>query len=105
MRTLDVASDAVSALPDHDQSSDVSVTALTALDCTGSTPADALAAAAAVLRQASHLEPHGLALAKVPGAVEGMWEWHLTLTVSARDPQTGEYGAPTHHADRPRGEQ
>jgi hypothetical protein len=105
VRSLDEASSAVGALVDRGQSSDVSVSALTVLVCTGSTPADALQAAAEAARQAPNLEPHGLALAKTPGPVEGMWEWALTMTVSARDPQTGEYGGHTHHADRLRGEQ
>lgn len=104
VRSLDGAAGAVSALADHGQASDVSVSALAALVCTGATPADALQAAADAARQAPGLEPHGLSLARVPGPVEGIWEWTITMTVSARDPQTGERGAPTHHADRPRSE-
>ncbi|MEU2717784.1 hypothetical protein [Streptomyces sp. NPDC007205] len=104
VRSLDVATDAVGALADHGQSSDVSVSALTALVCNGSTPADALQAAADVARQSTALEPHGLSLARVPGPVDGMWEYVITMTVSVRDPQTGEYGGAAHHADRPRGE-
>ncbi|MFJ9901223.1 hypothetical protein ACIQPR_48790 [Streptomyces sp. NPDC091280] len=104
VRSLDQATEAVGALADRGQPSDVSVSMFTALVCTGSTPADALQAAADVARQSPALEPHGLALARVPGPVDGMWEWTITMTVSARDPQTGEYGGATHHADRPRGE-
>ncbi|MER7316258.1 hypothetical protein [Streptomyces halstedii] len=102
VRSLDEARTAVGALPALGPSADVSVSALTALVCTGSTPADALQAAAEVARQAPNLEPHSLALAKMPGPVEGMWEWHLTMTVSSRDPATGEYGGSTHHTDRRR---
>ncbi|MFI7142865.1 hypothetical protein ACIBQ5_35740 [Streptomyces massasporeus] len=90
----------MSALVDRGGASDVSVSALTALVCAGSTAADALQAAADALRQAPGLEPHGLSLAKMPGPVEGMWEWHATVTVSSRDPETGEYGGSTHHTDR-----
>ncbi|MFJ9427872.1 hypothetical protein [Streptomyces sp. NPDC101249] len=100
VRSLDEASAAVSSLPPLGPSADVSVSALTALVCTGSTPADALQAAAELARQAPTLEPHALALAKMPGPVEGMWEWHLTMTVSSRDPATGEFGGSTHHTDR-----
>jgi len=96
VRSLGEATTAVTSLSAHNPSSDVSVTALAALMCVGATPADALQAAADATREAPHLEPHGLALARVPGPVEGLWEWHITLTVSARDPETGEYGAPTH---------
>ncbi|MEU3902037.1 hypothetical protein [Streptomyces sp. NPDC045251] len=105
VRSLDVATGAVGALADRGQSSDVSVSALTALVCNGDTAADALQAAADVARQSPNLEPHGLSLARVPGPVVGMWEYVITMTVSARDPQTGEYGGATHHADRPRGEE
>ncbi|MBK6015815.1 hypothetical protein [Streptomyces sp. MBT53] len=101
VRTLDVARDVVSELGDE-ETSDVSVSALTALVCTGATPADALQAAADAARRAPTLEPHGLSLARTPGPVEGMWEYTLTMTVSTRDPLTGEYGGHTHHGDPPR---
>ena len=104
VRSLDRAAEAVGALADHGQPSDVSVSMFTALVCTGATPADALQAAADVARQSPTLEPHSLSLARVPGPVDGMWEWTITMTVTARDPQTGEHSGPTHHADRPRGE-
>ena len=104
VRSLDEAAGAVGALADRGQPSDVSVSMFTALVCTGSTPADALQAAADVALQSPTLEPHALSLARVPGPVDGMWEWTITMTVSARDPQTGEYSGPTHHTDRPRGD-
>ncbi|MFF6852764.1 hypothetical protein [Streptomyces antimycoticus] len=102
VRSLDEASTAVSSLSARNPSSDVSVSAFAALECVGATPADALQAAADAARQAPHLEPHGLSLARVPGPVEGLWEWNITLTVSARDPETGEYGGPTHHTGQGR---
>ncbi|MEU9279496.1 hypothetical protein [Streptomyces sp. NPDC048341] len=100
VRSLDVARDVVSELGDEE--SDVSVSALTALVCTGATPADALQAAADAVRRAPALEPHGLSLARTPGPVEGLWEYTLTMTVSTRDPLSGEYGGHTHQGDRPR---
>ncbi|MGW5336196.1 hypothetical protein [Streptomyces bauhiniae] len=100
VRSLDEASQAVGALDRLGPSSDVTVSALTALVCTGGTPADALQAAAEVARQSPGLEPHGLSLARVPGPVAGMWEYQLTMTVSTRDPQTGEDGGPVHHGER-----
>lgn len=100
VRSLDEASQAVGSLDQLGASSDVTVSALTALVCTGATPADALQAAAEVARQSPGLEPHGLSLARVPGPVAGMWEYQLTMTVSSRDPQTGEDSAPVHHGDR-----
>lgn len=102
LRSLDEASTAVSSLADEDGASDVTVSALTALVCTGSTAADALQAAADVARKSPGLEPHGVTLARVPGPVAGLWDYHVIMTVSARDPLTGEFCAPTHHADRPR---
>lgn len=103
VRSLDEASTAVRALAEIGPAADVTLSAFTAFVCAGSTPADALQAAADLARQAPNLEPHALALAKMPGPVEGLWEWHITMTVSSRDPVTGEYGGgSTHHADRRR---
>ncbi|MFE2829171.1 hypothetical protein [Streptomyces sp. NPDC059271] len=100
VRSLDEASQAVGALDRLDPSSDVTVSALTALVCTGTTAADALQAAADVTRKSPGLEPHSLSLARVPGPVVGLWEYQLTMTVSSRDPQTGEDVAPVHHGER-----
>ncbi|MFI9005516.1 hypothetical protein [Streptomyces sp. NPDC053541] len=100
VRSLDAASQAVTSLDPLGPSSDVTVSALTALVCTGSTPADALEAAAEVARRSPDLEPHGLTLARVPGPVVGSWEYQITMTVSSRDPQTGEDVAPVHHGER-----
>ncbi|GHH56190.1 hypothetical protein [Streptomyces candidus] len=101
VRSLDEASQAVGALR-IDPSSDVTVSALTALVCTGTTWADALQAAADVARTSPGLEPHALSLARVPGPVVGLWEYQLTMTVSSRDPQTGDDVAPVHHGERMR---
>lgn len=100
VRSLDEASQAVGALDRLGPSSDVTVSALTALVCTGATPADALRAAADVAAKSPGLEPHSLSLARVPGPVAGLWEYQLTMTVSSRDPQTGEHTAPVHHGER-----
>ncbi|MER8039394.1 hypothetical protein [Streptomyces hydrogenans] len=100
VRSLDEASQAVTSLDPLGPASDVTVSALTALVCTGSTPADALEAAAEVARKSPGLEPHGLTLARVPGPVAGSWEYQITMTVSSRDPQTGEDVAPVHHGER-----
>ncbi len=100
VRSLDEASQAVGALDRLDPSSDVTVSALTALVCTGTTAADALQAAADVARKSPGLEPHSLSLARVPGPVAGLWEYQLTMTVSSRDPQTGEHAGPVHHGER-----
>ncbi|MFK0160717.1 hypothetical protein ACIQVK_52880 [Streptomyces sp. NPDC090493] len=100
VRTIQEAGTAVRVLSTLNPSSDITVSAHTALVCAGNTTADALQAAADLAREAPTLEIHALALAKVPGPVEGTWEWHVTLTVSALDPQTGEYGGSTHHGRR-----
>ena len=98
-RSIGAASAAVHGLPSS-ASSDVTVSTVTALVCAGSTPADALQAAADVARQAPTLHIHSIAWARVPGPAENSWEWHATLTVSARDSETGEYDGSTHQADR-----
>lgn len=100
VRTIQEAGTAVRVLSTLNPSSDITVSAHTALVCAGNTAADALQAAADLAREAPTLEIHALALAKVPGPVEGTWEWHVTLTVSALDPQTGEHGGSTHHGRR-----
>ncbi|MGN9821912.1 hypothetical protein ACTMUQ_42370 [Streptomyces sp. SD11] len=71
--------------------------ALTDLVCTGATPADALQAAADIAGNSPTLEPHGLALERVPGPVVGVWEYQLVMTVSTRTPQAGADEAPAHH--------
>ncbi|MDX3165998.1 hypothetical protein PV516_19610 [Streptomyces scabiei] len=91
VRTLDAARNVVSGLGD-DESSDVSVSALAALVCTGESPADALQAAADAVRRSPTLEPHGLSLTRTPGLVAGTWEWILTMTISTREPLPGEHG-------------
>ena len=101
MRNLDAARSVVSGIGD-DESSDVSVSALAALVCTGESPADALQAAADAVRKAPTLEPHGLSLARTPGLVAGTWEWTLTVTLSTREPLPGGH---TFENNPARGEQ
>lgn len=100
VRTIQQASSALGVISTLNPSSDITVSAYTALVCAGDTAAAALQAAADLAREAPTLEIQALNWAKVPGPVEGTWEWHVTLTVSARDPQTGEYGGSTHHGRR-----
>ncbi|MFM9625320.1 hypothetical protein ACKI14_46300 [Streptomyces turgidiscabies] len=100
VRTIQEAGAAVRVLSALNPASDITVSALTVLVCAGNTTADALQAAADLAREAPTLEIHALALARMPGPAEGTWEWHLTLTVSTRDPQTGEVGGSTHHGRR-----
>lgn len=78
---------------------DISVTALTALVCTGDTEADAMQAAADLTREiAPRMRIISTAWAGTPGPVDGTWQWSLTLTVASRDPRTGEYSGELHHA-------
>jgi hypothetical protein len=104
VRTLDAARSVVSGLGD-DESSDVSVSALAALVCTGESPADALQAAADAVRKSPTLEPHGLSLTRTPGLAAGTWEWTLTVTLSTREPLPGEHGGHTFRGNPARGEQ
>ncbi|MFD4535592.1 hypothetical protein ACFWNL_38930 [Kitasatospora sp. NPDC058397] len=99
VRAVGDASRAVSLLaevPDRD----VSVSALTAVECTGSTPAGALFAAADVLRHGDTLTVHGLLWARVPGPSDREpWNWRVTVLVSTLDPELGEADAPAHQAE------
>ncbi|ELP65074.1 hypothetical protein PV735_46810 [Streptomyces turgidiscabies] len=97
VRTIQEASSALRVVSTLNPSSDITVSAHTALVCAGDTAAAALQAAADLAKEAPTLEIQALNWAKVPGPVEGTWEWHVILTVSARDPETGEYGGSTHH--------
>ena len=84
---------------------DITVTAVTAPVCTGDTVADAFQAAADFARAAPRLQVNACSLARVPGPVEGVWQWAVTLYVAAADPRTGEYSGEVHHGDpvaRPR---
>ncbi|MFF2548358.1 hypothetical protein ACFVUY_38175 [Kitasatospora sp. NPDC058063] len=99
VRAVSEASRAVSALGEVSDR-DVSVSALTAVECTGSTPAGALFAAADVLRCGETLTVHGLLWARVPGPSDrDPWHWRVTLLVSALDPEFGEADAPAHQAE------
>lgn len=99
IRSISDASEAVRTLPPQ-SAGDVTVTAHTATVCHGVTAAEALRAAAAFADTAPRMEIHTVALARVPGLVEGTWEYDVTLIVSSRDPQTGEPAGSTHQGDR-----
>ena len=78
---------------------DISVTALTALVCTGDTEATAMQAAADLTREITpRMRIISTAWAMTPGAVDGAWQWSLTMTVSSRDPRSGEYVGELHPA-------
>ncbi|MFC1428530.1 hypothetical protein ACEZCY_35750 [Streptacidiphilus sp. N1-12] len=78
---------------------DITVTAVTAPVCTGDTVADALQAAADFARAAPRLQVNACSLARVPGHVDGLWQWAVTLYVAAADPRTGEYNGEVHHGE------
>ena len=80
--------------------SDITVTAIAAVTCVGTTQADALRAVADWALEAQHMQIHSIALAQMEGPVEDSWECHVTLTVSSRDPETREFGGSTHHVPR-----
>ncbi|MGK4586095.1 hypothetical protein [Kitasatospora sp. HPMI-4] len=85
---------------------DVTVSAITVLECLGSTQAEALQAGADALRYGDTLTVHGLLWARVPGVEdrlvpgpEQVWSYRLMLLVSTLDPELGEVEDPTHQAD------
>ncbi|MFE0458907.1 hypothetical protein ACFW1A_06550 [Kitasatospora sp. NPDC058965] len=80
---------------------DVTVSAYTAVVCTGATPRDALLEAARWCHEASTAEVHASSLARIPGHREDIWEYALTLTVSFPD-ETGLPAGQTHHCSRRR---
>jgi len=78
---------------------DVSVTALTALVCTGETEAAAMQAAADLTREITpRMRVVSLAWATTPGPTVDTWQWSVTMTVASRDPGTGEYSGELDHA-------
>ncbi|MEU6973953.1 hypothetical protein AB0A71_40795 [Kitasatospora aureofaciens] len=78
---------------------DVTVAAYTAVVCTASTAAGALQEAADWCLEAPGAEIHALALARVAGHREDLWEYTVTLTVSFPD-DTGHPTGQTHHGLR-----
>ena len=91
-------SEAAAAVRFVDATGDISVTALTALVCTGDTEAAAMQAAADLAREiTSRMRISALSWATTPGPVRGTWQWSVTLTVSSRDPRSGEYVGELHH--------
>lgn len=94
-RDLTGAAGAVRSLPATGRG-DVTISAYTAVVCSGRTAADALGQAADWCLQAPQAEVHATAWARVPGDRED--EYQVTLTVSFPDEQTGEHTGDTHHA-------
>ena len=78
---------------------DVSTTLQLAVVTTGSSPAEALQAAASFARASPAAEVHSIAWARVPGPVVGSVEFRATLLVSYPDDQ-GEFTGNTDHAPR-----
>ncbi|MGJ5890256.1 hypothetical protein, partial [Streptomyces turgidiscabies] len=74
VRTIQEASSALRVVSTLNPSSDITVSAHTALVCAGDTAAAALQAAADLAKEAPTLEIQALNWAKVPGPVEGTWE-------------------------------
>lgn len=78
---------------------DISTTLQLAVVVTGSTPAQALTAAAAFAREAPMAEIHSIAWARVQGPVRDLDEFRATLIVSYPDGE-GEYTGTTDRAPR-----
>ncbi|MET8703652.1 hypothetical protein ABZW10_33095 [Kitasatospora sp. NPDC004723] len=97
VQTIGAATQALTRLGD-DVDQDIGVSALTAIGCVGTTPAETVRAAARFLRQASAIEVHGLLWARTPDGIGG-WEHRLTMLISSVDPDLGETPGATHHAD------
>ncbi|MFI1890477.1 hypothetical protein [Streptomyces jumonjinensis] len=63
---------------------DITVSARTSVVCAGTTPADALQAAADFTRAtANRLTPSSLTLTRTSGPVEGLGEWRAVMIVTA----------------------
>jgi hypothetical protein len=80
---------------------DISTTLQLAVVVTGSTPAQALTAAAAFARESPMAEIHSIAWARVQGPVRDLDEFRATLIVSYPDGE-GEYTGTTDRAPRGR---
>ena len=78
---------------------DISTTLQLAVVVTGSTPAQALTAAAAFARESPMAEIHSIAWARVQGPVRDLDEFRATLIVSYPDGE-GEYTGTTDRAPR-----
>lgn len=104
-RFRDVASDlqfaaqAVRYLDVTGVRADVSTTLQLAVVVTGTSPAEALHAAAAFARESPTAEVHSIAWARLPGPVIGSVEFRATLIVSYPDSH-GEFTGSTDHARR-----
>ena len=78
---------------------DISTTLQLAVVVTGSTPAQALAAAAAFTRESPMAEIHSIAWARVQGPVRDLDEFRATMIVSYPDGE-GEYTGTTDRGPR-----
>lgn len=78
---------------------DITITAVTAPVCVGDTQADALQAASDLARTTPGLRINAMSIARIPGPVEGMWQWAVTLYMASPDPRTGEYSGEVHHGE------
>ncbi len=78
---------------------DVDATLHTAVVCTGTTWAEAMAAAAEFTAGAGAVEIHATVSARIPGPVVDSWGYQVTLYVTYVDAH-GEGAAVGHHADR-----
>ncbi|MEZ0093204.1 hypothetical protein [Streptacidiphilus sp. EB129] len=92
---------AVTALDASGSTADVSTILHAGVECVGSTVAEALQVALAFVLRSPHVEVTSLPYARVPGPVEGTWEYRVTVLVSYPD-ANGEIGGATHVADRRR---
>ena len=81
--------------------SDADATLHTAVVCTGTSWAEATAAAAEFSASAGAVDIHAMASARVPGPVDESWSYQVTLYVTYADAR-GEGAAVGHHPERPR---
>ncbi|WP_146258946.1 hypothetical protein [Streptomyces tateyamensis] len=95
----DLAGAAAAARAMQPGAGDVTVSAYTAVVCTGATVRDALLEAARWCHEAPAAEVHASSLARVPGHREDLWEYTVTLTVSFPD-ETGVPTGQSHHSSR-----
>lgn len=79
---------------------DVDATLQSAVVCTGTSWAEATAAAAEFVASAGTVDIHAMASARVPGPVVDEWAFQVTLYVTYADAH-GEGAAIGHHAERP----
>lgn len=99
-RDLTEAAGAVRSMPSRGSlGSDVTISAYTAVVCTGPTAASALQQAADWCREAPHAAVHSTVIAQVPGPRDDVPEYRLTMHVSFAD-ETGGFTGDTHQEPR-----